>query len=50
LREHLTNANSKQSKDTESRFRIVKKSESRHVDLCVCLSQASYECLRLNLA
>jgi phage terminase large subunit-like protein len=49
LREHITNANSKQSKDTESRFRIVKKSESRHIDLVICLSMSSFESLRLNI-
>lgn len=49
LRQHLTNANAKQSKDEDTRLRIVKKSAGRHIDLVVCLSMAAYECLRLNL-
>lgn len=49
LREHLQNANAKQSSQEDTKLRIVKKSESRHIDLCVCLSMAAFECLRLNL-
>lgn len=49
VREHLTNANAKLQKDADSTLRIVKKSETRKVDLAVCLSMGSYECLRLNL-
>ncbi len=47
LREHLTNANAKIAKGEDTKMRIVKKSESRKIDLAVCLSMASYECLRL---
>ncbi len=49
LREHLTNANKKQSANEDTRMRIVKKSDSRKIDLAVCLSMASQECLRLLL-
>ncbi len=49
LREHIQNSNSKQSKDEDSKFRIIKKSESRKIDLAVCTSMASFEVLRLNL-
>lgn len=49
LREHIQNCNAKLSKDEDSKLRIVKKSENRKIDLAVCLSMASYECLRLNL-
>jgi len=49
VREHIQNANAKQSKDEDTKMRIVKKSESRHIDLAVCLSMAAAECLRLNL-
>ena len=47
LREHLTNANAKISKSEDTKMRLVKKSESRKIDCAVCLSMASYECLRL---
>lgn len=47
LREHLTNANAKQSKTEDTKMRLVKKSETRRIDCAVCLSMASYECLRL---
>jgi phage terminase large subunit-like protein len=49
LREHIVNSNSKQSKDESTKLRIIKKSENRHIDLCVCASMAAFECLRLNL-
>lgn len=49
LREHLTNANSKQSADEDTRLRIVKKSDTRKIDLAVCLSMSTAECLRLNI-
>lgn len=49
LREHLQNCNAKLSKDEDSRLRIIKKADNRKIDLAVCLSMASYECLRLNL-
>ncbi len=46
LREHVKNANSKKEGE---RLRIVKRSELLKIDLAVCLSMASYECLNLNL-
>ncbi len=49
LREHLTNANAKQQPNEDSKLRLVKKAESRKVDLAVCLSMANAECQRLNL-
>lgn len=49
LREHLTNANAKHSSGEDTRLRLVKKSEHRHIDLAVCLSMAAAECLRLYL-
>lgn len=49
LREHIQNCNVKLSKDEDSKLRIVKKAESRKIDLAVCLSMAAYETLRLNL-
>jgi phage terminase large subunit-like protein len=49
LREHIANANAKQSTEADTKMRIVKKAESRKIDLCVALSMASFECLRLNL-
>lgn len=49
LREHIQNANAKTQKDEDSKLRIVKKAESRKIDLAVCLSMAAYEALRLNI-
>lgn len=49
LREHISNANAKQSRDEDTKLRIVKKADTRHIDLCVCLSMAAWECLRLNI-
>ncbi len=49
LREHLANCNAKQGKEEDSKLRLTKKSETRRIDLAVCLSMASYECLRLAL-
>lgn len=49
LREHMTNANAKQAANEDSKLRIVKKSDSRKIDLVICVSMASAECLRLNL-
>lgn len=49
LREHLANANGKVSTTEDTKLRMVKKSESRKIDLAVCLSMAAKECLRLNV-
>lgn len=38
LREHITNANAELTGD--NKMRIVKRNESRRIDLCVCLSMA----------
>jgi hypothetical protein len=48
LRMHLKNADRKLD-STGHKLRIVKRSKSRRVDLAVCLSMGSHECLRLNL-
>jgi len=48
LREHIDNADKKLDEDGR-RLRIVKREDSMKVDLCVCLSMASFESLRLNL-
>ncbi len=49
LRSHLTNANAKQAANEDTRLRMVKKSNTRKIDLAVCLSMGSQEVLRLNL-
>jgi len=49
LREHIQNCAAKTQKDEESKLRLVKKSDSRKIDLAVALSMACRECLRLNL-
>lgn len=48
LQEHIMNANAKMD-DTDSKMRIVKRSENLKIDLAVCASMGSYELLRLNL-
>lgn len=50
IREHFTNANAKLQTNEDSKMRIVKKSETRRIDLAVCVSMAAKECLRLNIA
>lgn len=49
IREHLKNAAAKQSKDEDTKLRIVKKTEKEKIDLAICLSMASFEVLRLNI-
>lgn len=49
LRSHIQNCNAKIPKDDDNKLRLIKKSESRKIDLAVALSMASAECLRLNL-
>lgn len=49
LDEHIKNCNGKVSKEDDSKLKLVKKSENRHIDLAVCLAMAAAECLRLNL-
>lgn len=49
LREHLTNANAKHTAGEDTRLRLVKKSDTRKIDLAVCLSMSASECLRLML-
>ena len=49
VREHLANANKKVAASEDTRLRIVKKSETRKIDLAVALSMATAECLRLML-
>lgn len=49
LREHIQNAGSKQSKDEDTKLRIVKKDSARKIDLAVAASMACYRCLYLLL-
>jgi phage terminase large subunit-like protein len=49
LREHIANANAKQSTEIDSKMRIVKKAESRKIDLVISTSMACFECLRLSI-
>ena len=48
MREHVQNADAKLDLQ-DTKVRIVKRSEKLKVDLLVCLSMSSHECLRLNL-
>lgn len=48
LRDHILNADRKLDSDGR-RLRIVKREDALKIDLAVCLSMASHECLRLNL-
>lgn len=47
LREHLQNANRKDSDG--DKLRIIKRAESQKIDLAVCAAMASYEARRLNI-
>lgn len=49
LRQHVLNANAKLQKDQDSTMRIVKKAESRKIDLCVSMSMGADRVLYLNL-
>lgn len=49
VREHLSNCAAKVPKDEDNKLRIIKKSETRKIDLAVCLSMMCYEILRLNI-
>ncbi len=49
VRSHISNANAKYYANEDSKLRIVKKAESRKIDLAVCCSMAAAECLRLDL-
>jgi hypothetical protein len=46
LRAHIANANKKPDVETR-KLRIIKREASLKIDLCICISQASYEILRL---
>lgn len=48
MREHLKNAGSKQSKDEDTKFRIIKRTQDGKIDYVVANSMAAGECLRLN--
>lgn len=48
LRAHIDNADRKADAQ-DRKMRIVKREESLKIDLAVCLSMATFECLRLNL-
>lgn len=45
LRQHVENASKKM--DGISKLRIVKRTEAKKIDLCVCLSMAAYKALKL---
>lgn len=47
--DHIKNCAAKTSKDEDTKLRIVKKSQSGKIDLAICLSMATFECLRLLL-
>lgn len=49
LREHMANANAKLQKDEDSKLRIVRKTNTRKIDLVVALSMASAACLHLRI-
>lgn len=51
LREHLRNADKKlyTLENGEKKIRIIKRQEGLKIDLAVCISMASYQCLQLNL-
>jgi phage terminase large subunit-like protein len=48
LREHVRNADRK-TDESGHKMRIVKRTDNQKIDLCVALSMASYEAMRLNL-
>lgn len=48
--EHIRHAAAKTNKNEDNRLRIVKKAAAMKIDLVVCLSMATFETLRLNLA
>lgn len=49
LRDHVLAANADVDQGKDNKLRIVKRSESSKIDLCVTASMGSYELLRLNL-
>ncbi len=49
LRTHIMNCNAKIPKDNDDKLRLIKKSETRKIDLAVALSMACAENMRLNL-
>ncbi len=48
LTKHIAAANSKMSKEEETRLRIIKSARGK-IDACVALSMAAHRCLYLNL-
>ena len=48
LRQHIANADRKL--DSDGRLRIVKREDALKIDLAICLSMASHDCLYLNLS
>lgn len=48
LEEHVRNANAKVD-DEDRKIRIVKRTRKLKIDLCVALSMATFECVRLNV-
>lgn len=49
LREHVANANRKVDAENRKAIRIVKRSSNLPIDLCVSLSMAAAQCLKLSL-
>lgn len=48
-RQHVQNCALKVEAKQDSKLRLVKKAQTRKIDLAVSLSMAAFECLRLNL-
>ena len=48
LEEHIKHANAKVDEE-DRKIRIVKRTQKLKIDLAVCASMATYECIRLNL-
>lgn len=49
LTQHVKNANAQKDEKEDRKIRIVKRTQDKKIDLCVGLSMASHECMRLNL-
>lgn len=48
MKEHIKNAGAKQSKEEDTKFRIVKRTTDGKIDYLIGMSMAASECLRLN--
>ncbi len=47
MREHIENAAADIDQKEERKLRLIKKSPDKKIDLAVCASMASYQCLKL---